>query len=642
MAQEVLLQPSPQAIQFEASYAAVNPSETTLPYPANIPTAIDEHSRPLKNEHQTPFLTTIDECHRDKRQHHLETPVRIGLYKYSGNVFYGEIKLQNLAYRKEVSIVYRDLSGSFDNICPAHYGHGPFQSNFETWKFSCIIPKDAGITQFYAKYVTDGKTYYDSNNAYNYNVTLSPGLEASKGFQKDITKFFKKNVNRAKKSMLANIGPEGASKGAVVAAPRNQSRNQNYFFAWVRDAALTMDGCDLKQILSKANQILVVNELYIRGDDDLEEILWDHAAFTHKIQNAGGETGIGEPKFEADGSAYTSPWCRPQNDGPGFRASLFIRFAKAYLEKGGDISKVHKLYRTVVQPDLLYILQNFKSSHTCDVWEEIVGTHFFTVMAMRRAFKEAVPFSRFLNDTLSASLYAAAATEIDAIAAQHWDAGFGTIRSTLNGRQLDAAIALGVNHGYDGDGLFAPNDDKVLNTLYRFALGNEHEFRISRDVQLDDAGRVLGVAIGRYYGDTYDGVATDSMGNPWYLAVSAFAELYYKAARLFIDSNRIEITPLNLPFFSGPRPAGLAVENLGMGATLTKNDALFEDIIESLLAVADSYMRRCKHFALEGFRLPEQFHRDCGDAQGVDDLTWSYASVLTSWFAREEVREVWE
>src|SRR5688500_16671266 len=30
---------------------------------------------------------------------------------------------------------------------------------------------------------------------------------------------------------------------------------------------------------------------------------------------------LGEPKFQADGSAFNDPWGRPQNDGPAIRAT---------------------------------------------------------------------------------------------------------------------------------------------------------------------------------------------------------------------------------------------------------------------------------------------------------------------------------
>ncbi|KAJ3210433.1 glycoside hydrolase 15 protein [Dinochytrium kinnereticum] len=569
-------------------------------------------------------------CVKYSRQHFIKDPVRLGAYQYRGNVLYGELKLKNLGFQKSVTINYEDTTGSWENSCSAVYGSGPYQSNFEVWKFNCPI-SEKGIKKFYVKYTASGTDYFDSNDGANYNATLLPAWKVTKGFQRDISHFFQRNQPRAARYMLANISPKEASKGVVVAAPRKQSRNQNYFFHWIRDASLTMD---------------VVNELYKRGDKTVEQALWDHAAFTHKIQNIDALTGLGEAKFNVDGTDYTDPWCRPQNDGPAFRASLMIRFSNAYLKNGGDITRVRDLYASaaqgVIKPDLEYVSKNYRDFRTCDLWEEQTGAHFFTIMAIRRSMKEGAVFARFMNDTEAADTYEAAGKDLDGMVEAHWDEAFGTIRTTLNARQLDAAIPLGIVHGYNGDGVFAPNDDKVLATLYTFALGMMTEYRLNLNTYLDNHDGPMGVAIGRYYGDHYDGVLTNGQGNPWYLTTAIYAELYYKATALYIHQGSITVTPRNLPFFTGPRPMGLAQTNLKAGTTFAAGSKEFAAIVDAMIAVADSYMRRVRFYSAPDARFPEEFGRDCGDLYGVDDLTWSYASVLTASFAREEVWGLWK
>ena len=38
--------------------------------------------------------------------------------------------------------------------------------------------------------------------------------------------------------------------------------------------------------------------------------------------------GLAEPKFNADGSAFTGSWGRPQRDGPALRATALIAYSK--------------------------------------------------------------------------------------------------------------------------------------------------------------------------------------------------------------------------------------------------------------------------------------------------------------------------
>lgn len=38
--------------------------------------------------------------------------------------------------------------------------------------------------------------------------------------------------------------------------------------------------------------------------------------------------GLAEPKYNADGSAFTGAWGRPQRDGPALRATALITYSK--------------------------------------------------------------------------------------------------------------------------------------------------------------------------------------------------------------------------------------------------------------------------------------------------------------------------
>jgi glucoamylase len=100
--------------------------------------------------------------------------------------------------------------------------------------------------------------------------------------------------------LLDNIAPngpnaKGAAPGSVIASPSRES--PNYYYQWVRDAAITMAE--------------VVEEYGFTRDAQLKAIIDQYANLQGILQNtfnpSGGYTtgGLGEPKFHADGAPFT-------------------------------------------------------------------------------------------------------------------------------------------------------------------------------------------------------------------------------------------------------------------------------------------------------------------------------------------------
>ncbi|KAJ3323193.1 glycoside hydrolase 15 protein [Gonapodya sp. JEL0774] len=173
--------------------------------------------------------------------------------------------------------------------------------------------------------------------------------------------------------------------------------------------------------------------------------------------------------------------------------------------------------------------------------------------------------------------------------------------------------------------------------MYQFAKGFSTEYTLNGGSLVDAAsGLGMSYAIGRYYGDTYDGVG-NSKGNPWYLTTLAFAEVYYSAAKMFIDSGSVSVTSVGIGFFTGAKPSGLAISSASLteGSTYAKGTAQFDAIVGGLVSLGDTYVRRVKHHVSADNHINEQFNRDTGLAQGVVDLTWSYAALTTANNARQ-------
>ncbi|KAH9104781.1 hypothetical protein AeMF1_019270 [Aphanomyces euteiches] len=529
---------------------------------------------------------------------HAANEVKVNSYTFDGTKLTGTVTLKNLAYTKTVTVIYANTAQTWGNTCSAGYTSGPDSSNNEIWSFNCPI-SSAGITQFYVEYNVNGATYYDNNGGYgsNYQVTTPTSAPGTPGFQADITTFLSSGLPSFKTFLLNNISPKnvsGALAGSIIAASPGGANN--YVFHWLRDSGLVMD---------------VVNEFYKAGDTALEQTFWDHAAFNKKLQGLTTQTGLGEPKYNVDGTAFNNPWCRPQNDGPAVRASSFIRFSKAYLAKGSLLSKVVDLYNGtatgVIKNDIAYVISNEAS--TSSPWP-----------CTGRAVYEARDFANFLGDAASAATYSAAATNLDAKLATFWNANAQSVQTTINARLLDAAIPLGAIHGNNGDGLES---------------GFVSEYALNQNVKTDASGLPLSLAIGRYYGDTYDG-SSNSQGNPWYLCTLSVAESVFRAATAYVKAGSITVKALNQKLFNAGAPVGLGL-NVATG-TYAKGTTQFTSIIEGLKAYGDKHIRRVKFHGAAGNHFNEQFNRNTGVAQGVNDLTWSYAALISTNNARAELK----
>ncbi len=163
--------------------------------------------------------------------------------------------------------------------------------------------------------------------------------------------------------LLRNISPAGTVPGTVVASPSKDS--PNYYFHWIRDSSLVME------------QIV---QLYSRAEGDLQEIylkiLRDDTALSLRDQSEPSPEGLGEPRYLVNGGVDTTPWSRPQFDGPALRASSLMRFLAAAdsLHRPLEASLRADAIR-VIQADLQFVSE--KWSQPCyDLWEELKGFHF--------------------------------------------------------------------------------------------------------------------------------------------------------------------------------------------------------------------------------------------------------------------------
>ncbi len=406
---------------------------------------------------------------------------------------------------------------------------------------------------------------------------------------------------KALQGMLSNISPAGAARGSVTASPSRS--HPDYFYHWIRDAALTMDV--FVTLLERAPNEAQWNQIANR--------LIEYVQFSRVNQltrNPSGlpdKLGLGEPKFRMDGTAYWDAWGRPQNDGPALRASTLARFAFELIRKGKIDVVRSMLYdskqpsNSVIKVDLEFVSHHWRDP-SFDLWEEVQGTHFYTRVTQRKSLVLGAVLARTMGDFAAAEWYETQALAIDRDLERFWNQSRGYVVATLDRvggvdykhSGLDVAVVLGALHG-DLTGVeklthgrgrwsFGVSDPRISVTANRLAAVFHSIYPINSSALFArPAG--LGDAIGRYPEDKYDGYSSDKQGNPWFLNTNALAELSYR-----------------LKLCSG----------------------------------GDAFLRRTAFHMPQDFSMSEQMSRVNGYMTGANDLTWSYASLITTLISRAD------
>lgn len=422
-------------------------------------------------------------------------------------------------------------------------------------------------------------------------------------------------TSRSLDSVYRALSPADGARGAVMASP---SRSEpDYYAHWIRDASLVM-----REVWSYRG----VNKR------DAIEALKDFALFSRKNQmtdnRSGGADGmgLGEPKFLIDGRPFDAPWGRPQNDGPALRVLALIGLADDLMMTGQEDFVNRVLYRlelparTVIKADLEYIAHHWMDP-SFDLWEEVMGDHFYTRMTQWRALEEGATFARKMGDDPAAKYYGAQAALVMESLDRFWSAPQGYLLTTRNQvagagdkhSNLDIAIVLGVLHVGKNGFPFNVDDDRVIATMFELERRFDNQYSINR-VRTNTENRMMAPGIGRYSEDRYDGYGTDSKGNPWFLATHGMAEFHLRLRGEIRAQGKLRMTDVSRPFFK---------------SLVHSDHPTYEAVLGALRDRSDAYIRRAKYHTAEGGRQSEQFNRDNGMMQGARDLTWSYASFLS-------------
>lgn len=98
---------------------------------------------------------------------------------------------------------------------------------------------------------------------------------------------------------------------------------------------------------------MLVDEL-TEGQSSLQPLIEDYIGAQAVIQtiispsgSLSNGTGLGEPKFEIDETAFKGSWGRPQRDGPALRSIALMSYIGYLLEHGGQDEARTKIWPIV-------------------------------------------------------------------------------------------------------------------------------------------------------------------------------------------------------------------------------------------------------------------------------------------------------
>lgn len=433
---------------------------------------------------------------------------------------------------------------------------------------------------------------------------------------------FEKSLN----FMMENMIRPDIAAGAIIAAP--SKAHPDYFYHWVRDAALTAEA---------ALDIYKSGYLSDSQSKMLRQFFVDHISFNKHIQKTSLlADGLGEPKFSVTGEVYSFPWGRPQNDGPALRALSLVHILDvATKEKWPEAAQIKKTVyqseiptKSLAKADFEYVAHRWQDANF-DLWEEVYGLHFYTLMAQRKSLSVGIATANYFLDFGAAKFYNQELQKINADLEKFWDPVQKFILATRftsnrSKSQLDSAVLLGVLHFNIEDDSFSITDNRVIATFQtlkeRFA-----------DIYYINKNENLGVAFGRYPEDTYNGYETNGAGNPWVLTTAAAAEFLYRTASEISKMQTLKINSVNEKFFHSL----YGTKKVRRGQRFINSDPEFRVLLQNLIAEGDRYLDRVIYHRNTDGSLSEQINRESGYMQGAPNLTWSHASFLTAKIARD-------
>ncbi|MCK4532430.1 alpha/beta fold hydrolase, partial [bacterium] len=395
---------------------------------------------------------------------------------------------------------------------------------------------------------------------------------------------FKTDILKQKEVSIKKIMDAFENNGAMLVTTEKDHPYTMYH--WIRDSSLVIE--EIIQLYKETEDPQL--------KDRLRKIIEKFIEFTKINQQTESEYYLGETRFLAeDGEAEdsASQWGRPQNDGSALRAAALIDYANLLIEQG-NIDEALNLYNDVIKKDLDYVAEHWEN-RCFDLWEDLMGFHFWTRKSQIRALNKGLVLADNLKvDT--AEMWKQALDSLEDEIVEHCDDSEGYIRSTLERERdiegkkpgkgfdsdIDTSVVGSIVKDSDLKNPIMPVDDSwVMKTVIEMEKVFGTLYPINKKwIEEGNFGR----GIGRYPEDAYYG------GNPWFINTAWFSQYYSLLALKFLEQGKISITSDNISFF---RNIGIDVLS---AKTVTKDDKLFNEIIDNLSSNSQGYLKWIIHY----------------------------------------------
>ena len=352
--------------------------------------------------------------------------------------------------------------------------------------------------------------------------------------------------------------------GIIIASP---SEVPPYKYHWIRDSALVMR---------------TIMDMYsITKDPIYFQYIINYIENESKLQELDTISGLGEPKYNINCTAFNGEWGRPQNDGPALRGIMLFKIIELFNYKYDTI--INNLIVPILVKDIKYIQENY-NKESYDIWEEIKGWHFYTRMVHLKFLKDSLRYKRLFNKLINFQLIEECCQKLgeslkDHICDNHIISSFNSSGSIS--KYHDAANILAYCHiDYDKDILkIVPLEyinDTCLKLLYSF-----------RKKYSDDELNL----IGRYPNDKYYD------GQIWIICSLALGQIYIE---LYKNRNIMKYDSPMHRSKSNPNNNYIEVAN---------------EILERILTLDPNLI------------LPEQFNPTTNEMISANKLTWNYSEL---------------
>ena len=397
------------------------------------------------------------------------------------------------------------------------------------------------------------------------------------------------------------------SRGSVLASRviANWNPEPDYFFHWVRDAAIAMRAVvDLGHLAeSPAERAhwqrcfhdMVRFSLGIASNRSVKPAPVDYRDRTLKsckrflrprsqLAALSEERLLGEPRFNPDGSVDVLRWSRPQLDGPALRALACL----AWLQQGGKLTSA---LQQLLQIDLQFTLAN-AGKRSIGPWEEPqeYGHHYHVALVQLGALVQG---RRFAGRALAR--WQRAERKLHTLLERHWlprqqvfravQPLDGAARSKLGAEQaVDAAIVLAIVEADLPSATHSVLDARAAATLAALERAFDAAFPINAK-----RPRHLPPALGRSLADKYFG------GGAWYATTLGAAAFCYRHALA--------------------EPATASVWHKR----------------------GDQYLRTVKWMLPRDGSMAEQVDRNTKMPRSAQHLTWSYAAFISAVSLRRQL-----